>query len=193
MKPFFLRLLTLCSLFFILPAYAADTYTIDSSHTYVQWYINHFGFSNPSGKWMVAKGTLVLDEKKPQNSKVDVTIQMDEIDTGIIKLDEHLKGGEFFNVEQFPVATFISDKVILKGKDKALVRGILTMHGVSKPVTLDVKLNKLGYNPVINKMAVGFSATTLIKRSDFDMKSYLPGLGDDVKIVIEAEAVKSNS
>jgi polyisoprenoid-binding protein YceI len=193
MKNHFMRLITILSLFwfFILPAHAADVYTIDPTHTYVQWRISHFGFSNPSGKWM-ASGTLNLDEKKPQDSKVDITIRTADLSTGLKELDEHLQGKSFFDVTKYPTATFVSDKVILKGKDKALVQGILTLHGVSKPITLDVKLNKMGINPINNKSTVGFSATAQLKRSDFGINSFLPGLGDEVKLNIEAEAYKAN-
>ena len=181
-------------LFFALPLEAqaaADTYTFDPNHTYVLWHVNHFGFSNPSGKWL-ADGTLVIDETKPQDSKVNVIIKTASIDTGIPKLDEHLKGPQFFDVAQFPTATFVSDKVTVTGKNTAKVSGILTVHGVSKPVTLDVTLNKVGVSPITNKKTAGFTASTTIKRSDFGITAYLPGLGDDVTINIEAEANKPN-
>jgi polyisoprenoid-binding protein YceI len=167
-------------------ASAAETFTLDPGHTYVLWHINHFGFSNPSGKWL-ANGTLVLDETNPQNSKVDVTIKMDTVDTGIPKLDEHLKSKAFFEVDKFPTATFVSDKVTLDGKNKAKVHGMLTVHGVTKPITLDVTLNKVGVNPITSKKTAGFTAKGKMKRSDFDMTTLLPGLGDDVKLDIEAE------
>lgn len=169
--------------------FAADTYTLDPMHTYVLWHINHFGFSNPSGKWL-AEGTLVLDEEKPQNSKVNVNIQTANFITGIPELDKHLKGPLFFDVARFPTATFVSNQIEVKDKKTALVHGILTVHGVSKPVTLDVTLNKMAMNPVSNKMSAGFSAITKIKRSDFGITTALPGLGDDVTLNIEAEANK---
>jgi polyisoprenoid-binding protein YceI len=165
------------------------TYTLDPNHSYVLWHINHFGFSNPSGKWE-AEGTLVLDEQKPQNSKVNATIAVGDMITGIPELDKHLKGTDFFDVDKYPTATFVSDKVTPTSKTTAKVHGILTLHGISKPVTLDVKLNKLGENPVNHKVGAGFSATTDIKRSDFDIKAYIPGLSDAVKLNIEAEAYK---
>lgn len=173
-------------LFAMLPTFAAETYKLDNSHTYVLWHINHLGFSNQTGKWM-ADGTLVLDEAKPQNSKVDVTIDIGKIITGNPELDEHLMKDVFFDVKKYPTATFKSDKVTMTGKESAKVQGILTLHGVSKPVTLDVKLNKKGENPFTNKKSVGFSATTTIKRSDFGMNTMIPALGDDVKINVEAE------
>lgn len=164
-----------------------QTYTLDPMHTYVLWHISHFGFSSPSGKW-TATGTLVLDEKNPKNSQVKASIKMDTIDTGLPTLDEHLRGKAFFDVEHFPTATFVSDKVIPTGKNTAKVHGMLTLHGVTKTVTLDVTLNKAGINPITTKQAVGFSAKTTIKRSEFDITTLLPGLGDTVKLEIEAEA-----
>ena len=168
-------------------ARAADTYTLDTNHTNIVWYINHFGFSNPSGKFTKVEGTLVLDESNPSNSKVNVTLSPANIESGIDKLDEHLKGKDFFDVDQFPEATFVSTSVDVTGKDTAKVTGTLTLHGVSKPIVLDVKLNKIGTN-MMNKKTAGFSATTTIKRSDFGISAYLPALGDDVKVSIESEA-----
>lgn len=171
---------------------AEETYTIDPQHSSVLWHIDHFGFSKPSGKWM-AEGTLVLDEAKPQNSKVNVTIHVANVVTGILELDKHLKGKLFFDVTQFPTATFISDKVNVTDKKTAKVFGILTVRGVSKPIVLNVTLNKVGENPISNKMTVGFSAVTRLKRSDFDITTLLPGLGDDVVVDIEVEAYKEKA
>lgn len=176
-------------LFFIFPGWvkAAETYLLDKGHTYVQWRINHFGFSSPSGKWF-AEGTLTLDETKPENSKVSATIHTGDIVTGIPKLDDHLKGKDFFDVQTFPTASFVSHKIDLKGKDAAVVQGVLTLHGVSKPILLNVHLNKIGKSPITNKKTVGFTATTQFNRSDFGISKFLPGLGDKVDITIEAEA-----
>lgn len=174
-------------LVFSISTQAAESYTLDPNHTYVLWHISHFGYSYPSGKWM-AQGTLTLDQNKPQNSKVNVTINMDNLVTGIKELDEHLKSPLFFDVKQYPTATFVSDKVIVTGKNTATVHGTLTLHGVSKPLSLAVIFNKVGISPVTNKKTVGFSATSELLRSDYDITSLLPGIGDDVKINIEAEA-----
>ncbi|MEO8401590.1 MAG: YceI family protein [Gammaproteobacteria bacterium] len=184
-KLFFL--LALSSSFVLTAQAETKTYTLDPSHTHVLWHISHFGFSNPSGKWF-ANGTLMIDEKKLKDSKLDVTIQVADIVTGIPKLDEHLKSADFFDVAKFPTATFVSDKVVPTGKDSAKVYGTLTVRGISKPEVLMVKLNNKGLSPASNKQTMGFSASTKIKRSDFGMTSHLPGLGDEVKIDIEAEA-----
>lgn len=168
-------------------AHAAETYTLDSNHTNIDWRISHFGFSNPSGKFTKAEGTLVLDEQNPAKSKVSVTLSPANLVTGIDKLDEHLKSKDFFDVVQFPSAAFESTAVEVTGKDTANVTGNLTVRGVTKPVVLQVHLNKIGNN-MMNKKTAGFSATTHVKRSDFGMVAYLPGLGDDVQITIESEA-----
>jgi polyisoprenoid-binding protein YceI len=193
MRKKLIRIIILFSTFLFFPfvTYAADTFTLDPNHSYVLWHINHFGFSSPSGKWL-AEGTLVLDKEKPQNDKVNVVINVANVVTGIKELDDHLRGQQFFNTAAFPKAMFVSDNVSVTGKDSANVQGILTVHGVSKPVTLKVKFNKAGISIITNKMTVGFSATTNIKRSDFGMNRLLPGLGDEVRIDIELEAVKNN-
>ena len=168
-------------------ARAAETYTIDGSHTAVEFAISHFDFSRPSGKFMASEGTLTLDEQKPENSKITVTFPISSLTTGVVKLDEHLKNADFFDAAKYPTAVFTSSKVEVTGKDTAKVTGALTLHGVTKDVTLDVKLNKIGEN-MMKKKTAGFAATTTIKRSDFGMVTYLPGLGDDVEIKIQAEA-----
>ena len=166
---------------------ASETYTIDPTHTAVTWTVNHFGFSNPWGKFSMITGTLVLDEQAPKNSTVSVTIPTANFVTGFDKLDEHVKSADFLDVETYPEATFVSTKVTLTGKTTAKVEGTLTLHGVSKPETLLVTLNKIGEN-MMKKKTAGFSATATIKRSDFGISKYVPMLGDDVKLYIESES-----
>ncbi len=185
-------LLALTAATFAAPVSAADTYKLDASHTAITFHIDHFGFSKPSGKFMNVEGTVTLDEKTPADSKVSVSIPVGMINTGVAKLDEHLKGKDFFDVEQFPTATFVSDKVEVKDATSATVTGLLTLHGVSKPVTLDVKLNKIAEN-MMKKQTAGFTASTTLKRSDFGITNYLPNLGDDVRIEIESEANKEDA
>ncbi len=171
---------------------ASEKYTLDPKHSYVLWSINHFGFSNQVGKWYVGEGNLVIDKEKIQNSKVSVSIPMANLVTGIPELDKHLKGKLFFDVDQFPIATFESNKVVAKNNKISQVYGILKLHGVTKPVVLNISFNNEGVNPLNNKMTIGFAANSTIKRSDFGINTLLPGLGDDVKvdIVIEATQVK---
>ncbi len=169
---------------------AAEQFTIDDQHSYVQFSIQHLGFSTQTGKWYV-NGTVLLDKDKPENSKVNATIKIANMVTGIPELDKHLKSKQFFDAEQFPEATFVSNKIDVLTKTTAKVHGILTLRGVTKPVTLDVTMNKVGKNQIADRMTAGFNASTMLKRSDFGMNSYLPDLGDDIKIDISAEAFLS--
>jgi polyisoprenoid-binding protein YceI len=173
---------------FALPAAAADTYTIDPDHTSIVWRISHFGLSFPAGKFAGAEGRLVLDEARPQNSTLNVTVRPENILTGIPKLDEHLKSADFFDVAKFPVATFVSSRIETTGKDSAKVYGTLTLHGVSKPLMLDVKLNKIAYIEQFKRKKAGFSATAIIKRSDFGITYGLPDVGDEARLWISSEA-----
>lgn len=170
-----------------LPLHAAERFILDNQHSYVLWEIDHLGFSKQMGKWYV-DGFVLLDKKHPDKSKVEATINIADMVTGVPELDKHLKSKEFFDVAQFPKATFISDKVDVLNENLAKVSGILTLRGVAKPITLLVKLNKTGKSVINNKMGVGFSATTSLKRSDFGMNAFLPDLGDEVTIQIGAEA-----
>lgn len=167
----------------------AEEYELDPTHTSLTWTADHFGFSHPSGKFTALSGRVMLDEQQPENSHVAITIDTASVLTGIPKFDEHLRSADFFDVKQFGSAAFTSDSVVLSGADSAKVAGKLTLHGVTRPVTLDVKLNKIGENPVTRRKTAGFTASTRIRRSDFNMNYALPGVADEVKIHIETEAV----
>jgi polyisoprenoid-binding protein YceI len=165
-----------------------EEYTLDKNHTSVNWGISHFDFSKFYGKW-VADGKLWFNKEKPQDSKVEAVIKVEDIITGNDKLNKHLKTEEFFDETKYPEAKFISDKIVAKNGKITEVHGNLTVRGVTKPVVLKVTSQKVGKN-MMGKDTVGFSANTTVKRSDFGMKAYLPGLGDDVKLDIEVEANK---
>jgi polyisoprenoid-binding protein YceI len=172
------------------PAFAApETYALEATHTEVVFSWTHFGFSKPTAKFMNAVGTLVLDEAAPAASSVEVSFAIDGLNTGVAALDGHLKSKDFFDAATYPTATFKSTKVDVTGKDTANVTGNLTIHGVTKPVTLAVKLNKIGANMKGVKTA-GFNATGQIKRSDFGMGAYVPAVSDEITLVITAEANK---
>lgn len=184
------KLLTICAaVLFAASANAAETYKFDSSHTNINWTANHFGFSNPSGKFFESNGTVTLDEKNPQNSSVEITIKTESLTTGLSKFDSHLKGEDFLNVKKYPTAKFVSKSVTLLGKNKAKVKGEFTLLGTTKPLTLDVKLNKIGINPFTQRKTAGFSASATLNRAEYGIIYGLPGVSDAVKISIEAEAV----
>lgn len=167
---------------------AKEEYTLDKNHTSVNWGISHFDFSRYYGKWE-AEGKIWFDNDKLQDSKVEAVIKIKDFITGNDKLNKHLKTEEFFDESKYPEAKFISEKVIAENGKITEVHGNLTLRGVTKPVVLKVTSQKVGKN-MMSKDTVGFSANTTLKRSDFGMKAYLPGLGDEVKLDIEVEANK---
>lgn len=165
------------------------TYKLDPNHTQIRVVWNHFGFSNPDANFTHITGTLVYDAADPAKSSVKVDIPLSGLDTHVTKLDEHLKGADFFNVAKFPTAHFVSTKVTPAGKDKLTVDGNLSVHGVTKPVTLHVTVNKVGIQPMLKAPAAGFDATTTLKRSDFGVGAYAPMVSDEVKVHITVEAL----
>jgi polyisoprenoid-binding protein YceI len=163
------------------------TYKLDPGHTMVLFSWNHFGFSNPTANLGLGDGTLVFDEKNPAKSSVEVTLPLANLDTHVSKLDEHLKKPDFLDADKFATITFKSTKVQAEGAGKYKVTGDLTVHGVTKPVVLDAKLNKSGEHPMLKVAAIGFDATATIKRSDFGVGAYVPNVSDEIKIRITTE------
>ena len=169
----------------------ADPYVIDASHTHVGFKVSHLGFSETYGTFNNVAGTIDLDQDNPEKSSVDVDIKTASIDTNHEKRDEHLRGPDFFDVGKYPDITFKSTKVERTGDKTAKVTGDLTMHGVTKPVTLDVTLLAAGPYPMDKSVtAAGFNATATLKRSDFGMTAYVPMISDEVVITISTEARK---
>lgn len=171
-------------------AFAAPiTYKLDPSHTDVLFTWNHLGFSNPTGHFGQIEGTLIYDEADPTRSSVEATLPLSGLDTHVAKLDEHLKKDEFLDAAKYPTITFKSTKVEAAGSGKLKVTGDLTLRGVTKPVVLDVKLNGAGPHPMKKVPAIGFDATTTIKRSEFGIDAYVPNISDELKVSITTEAL----
>lgn len=151
-------------------AWAASTqaaeYGFDKAHTHIGFSVKHILGLVP-GEFKEYDGTFSFDEKKPASSKVAVTIQADSINTNNEGRDHHLKTPEFFDVEKFPTLTFVSKKVAKTGGTDYSVEGDLTIHGVTKPVTLSVQY--LGSDNMMGADIAGFSATTRIDRRDFGL------------------------
>jgi polyisoprenoid-binding protein YceI len=130
---------------------------------------------------------LQYDAQKPEDSHVTVTVKTDSIDTGFPARDADLKSAKFLDVAKYPEMRFVSTKVTRNADQTLRIDGELTLHGVTKPVTLHAKLNKAAPNPFDKRPTVGFSATGSLKRSDFGVATYLPVIGDAVSITIDAE------
>ena len=165
-------------------ALTGGNYVVEPGHTQVEFKLLHIGFTYYSGVFSNVSGTLVVDPAKPSASKLDVTIPINSVMTTSAKLDGELKGAAWFDADKFATATFVSSAMTRTGKGTAKVAGVLTLHGVSKPETLMVRFIGAGVNPLDKKYTAGFEATGTIKRSDFGVKTYLPLIGDEVKLTI---------
>lgn len=170
-------------------AFAAPvTYRIDPGHTNVLASWSHFGFSNPSANFGQADGTLVYDADNVAASSVRVTLPLTGLSALADQFYEHLTSDKWFDAAKYPSATFTSTKVEAAGEGRLKVTGDLTIKGVTKPVVLDVTLNKAGEHPMKKVPAIGFDATAAVKRSDFGLGAYAPMVGDEVTLKITTEA-----
>lgn len=167
---------------------APVTYTLDPAHTQVIATWSHFGLSNPNAYFGDVDGTLVYDAADPTRSSVNVTLPLSGMHAFTAKFDQHLRSADFFDAVKFPAATFSSTKVEAAGEGKLRVTGDLTLHGVTKPVVLDVTVNAVGEHPAAKVPAAGFDATATIKRSDFGVDLYAPNVSDEVHLRITTEA-----
>ena len=170
------------------PAFAAPlSYKIDPRHTNVIATWDHFGFSRPSAGFAQADGTIVYDADHVGQSSVKVTLPLSGMTSFVADLDKHLRSGDFFDAGKYPEATFARTRVEAAGDNNLRVIGDLTMHGITKPVVLEVTLNKAGAGRD-GQPRIGFDATTTIKRSEWGMGMAAPAVSDDVAIRITTEA-----
>jgi polyisoprenoid-binding protein YceI len=162
----------------------AGTYKVESYHTQVGFSLSHFGFTNYTGLFSGATGSLRLDPTNPGASKLEVTIPVQSILTTVPKLTDELKGDKWFDAAKFPQATFTSTSVAVGANGEAVIEGTLTLHGVTKPIVLHAHLMGAGVNPIDKAYTVGFQASGTLKRSDFGVSLYAPALGDEVQLSI---------
>ena len=162
---------------------AAGSYEVDARHTQVNWQVNHFGFNDYFGLFGDVTGTLDIDPANLGAAKVDVTIPIASVATSSAGLTTHLQSPDFFDVAKFSTAQFVSTSVAVDGQ-RAIIKGDLTMLGVTKPVELETRFEGAGANPMSKKATVGFHASTTIKRSEWGMTKYVPMVGDEVKLRI---------
>ena len=171
------------------PAFAAPvTYKLDPGHTNVLASWNHFGYSNPSINFGQVDGTLVYDADQISASSVQVTLPLTGLSALADQFYDHLTSDKWFDAAKYPAATFKSTRVEAAGEGKLKVTGDLTIKGITKPVVLDVTLNKAGEHPMKKVPAIGFDATATVKRSDFGVGAYAPMVSDEVALKITTEA-----
>jgi polyisoprenoid-binding protein YceI len=172
------------------------TYTIDPAHSVAGFKVRHMMVSWVRGEFTKLTGTVTHDAEKPSNSRLEVTIDATSIHTREEQRDAHLKSADFLDVEKYPTIRFVSKKVTKVGDDEWKVAGDLTIHGVSKEVTLDVEEPTPAMKDPWGNTRIGIAATTKINRKDFGLtwNTALEAggvlVGEDVHISIEAELVQ---
>lgn len=180
----------------VAPDIPAGDYTLDKAHATLIFSVNHLGFSNYTAQFKTFDAALTLDPKNPAAAALTASVDMNSLDltNGPKGFVESLRGPEWIDAKQFPKAQFVSTSIAMTAPDSATVTGDLTLHGVTRPITLDARFNG-GYagHPYDPNARIGFSARGVFKRSDFGIDIGIPapgttmGVFDDVTVVIETE------
>ena len=168
---------------------AVDQFTIDPNHTLPVFEVNHLGFSTQRGRFDRSSGKISLDLTK-HTGTVELSIEADSINMGQTKWNEHMKSADFFDVARFPSVTFKSDKLRFENGKPVTAEGTLTLLGVSKPVKLKIERFTCGENPIVKKPLCAADIESTLKRSEFGMTKYLPGIGDEVRVLVPVEAFR---
>jgi polyisoprenoid-binding protein YceI len=174
----------------------AETWQIDPMHTNVEFTVRHMMISNVKGQFQKTTGTITVNDNNPASAKIEATIDASSIGTRVERRDADLKSPNFLDVAKYPTITFKSTKVEAAGPNKWKVTGDLTLHGVTKPVVLEVEQSGPPIHDPMGNTRAGASATTKINRSDFGLtynKVLESGgvmVGDEVAISIDIEAIK---
>jgi len=172
----------------------ATTYTLETNYTQAVFRWDHLGLSNPGAQVAQGTGRLEFDAMNPAMSRVEVTFPLSTLATGVPDLDEHLKSEDFFEIAKYPTATFASTKVEAgMGAGTFKVTGNLTLHGITRPVTLEATLLKTGNNVRTGVASIGFNASATIRRSDFGLGAFVPQVGDAVRIQVTTQGAEAKA
>ena len=169
----------------------AGLYLSEDTHAYIAFSYDHQGFSNPILRWSEFDAELDLVPDNPTASTLRVAIDPSAIDSGVDEFNDHLRSEDFFHVAEHPEIAFTSTSLSMDTPTTGTLQGDLTMKGVTRPVTLDVELNKVGENFRTKIPMFGISATGQLRRSDYDLGLYAPMVGDEVDLMIEVEFQKA--
>jgi len=170
----------------------AETFIVDSSHTLPVFEVNHLGFSTQRGRFNETQGLIELD-RKARTGHVTFKIATNSIDMGLTKWDEHMKSPDFFNSSQFPEVTFESSTFHFEGDVPVAAEGTLKLLGISHPLHVQIQNFACGENPIVKKPVCAANIEARLKRSDFGMTKYLPGISDDVRILVPVEAFRTDT
>lgn len=165
------------------------TYAIDPTHTFVTFEALHFGTSTNRGRFDKKEGTVQFD-RAAKTAKIDITLDTTSINTGVPPFDKHLRGPDFFDTEMFPTARFVSETVRFDGDKVSEVTGQLTLVGKTQPVVLKANNFNCYQSPMLKREVCGGDFETTLKRSQWGMSYGLPGIPDDIRLLVQVEAVK---
>lgn len=170
----------------------AGAYTIEPQHTQLYWSVSHLGFTTFYGRLNDVSGSLTLAPNSPAADRLSISIPIDSLNTTSDTLNQELQAADWFDAKRYPTVAYRSTKVEIVGRGHATVSGALTLHGITRPVVLDVRFNAAGVNPIDHRYTVGFQATGTIERSQFGVTKYVPVVGDDVSLMISAAFEQAN-
>jgi polyisoprenoid-binding protein YceI len=174
------------------PAFAeAEKYVLDASHSQIVFNYSHLGFSTTYGMFSGFDGEIMFDQANPAASSVTVSFPVKTMLTGWQERFDHFMSPDFFGATDEEMVTFTSTSIEVTGEKTAKITGDLTLNDVTKPVVLDAVLNQVGDHPMANKPWAGFSATTTLVRSEFNLGQFAPFVGDEVQVQISIEAMKA--
>ena len=168
---------------------SAETYKVDGMHSIPSFTFMHLGLSSFRGRFDKLSGTIELDAAHHTDS-ADIVIDIDSVSTGVAMLDQFLKGPRFFDSAKFPTATFKSSSLRFSGKQLVAVSGNLSLHGVTKPVVLEVGYFSCREHPLLKVASCGADASVTIRRSDYGLDAFIGNDADDVRLEIAVEALK---
>jgi polyisoprenoid-binding protein YceI len=184
-------LIVVSVLMLILPAAAQmQTWSIDENHSAAQFSVRHLAISTVRGSFNKVSGSVQYDPSNPAKTTIDATIDAASVDTRVEKRDNDLRSPDFFDTAKYPTLTFKSKRVEIGGAGKLKVTGDLTMHGVTKEVTLDVDGPSAPLKDPRGNQRMGASATTTVNRKDFGVNGASTAVSDDVPIIIDLELVR---
>ncbi|MGC1486504.1 MAG: YceI family protein [Albidovulum sp.] len=170
---------------------AAEDYTLDPSHSQIVFNYDHVGYSTTYGVFSGFDGKITLDQEDPAASSVSVSFPVKSMFTGWQERFDHFMSPDFFDAADDEMVSFASTAIEVTGDKTALITGDLTLNGVTKSVVLDAVLNQIGEHPVTNKPSVGFTATTMLVRSEYNLGMFAPYVSDEVQVMISLEAAKA--
>lgn len=190
--------LPLLALLFVLAAPSGvgakpQEFRFDVTHAQVLFFVSHLGFSNPMGRFPGLSGGFTFDPEDWSVARVDATIDVGSLYLGDAAWQKKMLSDEFFDLKRYPQMRYVSERVERTGEGTGRVHGKLTLHGVTRPVVLELRLNRIGRHSFSLAYAAGFSATAKLRRSDFGMQRMLPAVGDEIDIRLEIEGLRKGA